>query len=84
MTIYIKLEDVHKLYCEPRTKFPTDEEFDFLERINSLPSINIEEIIEEEIKELKFKTNDCPDSEVKWRLECTIAYFEMLLQKFKS
>ncbi len=48
MTTYIKLEDVNKIYCE--IEVTSDEEYSRIERINSLPTISPESMIEEMIE----------------------------------
>lgn len=75
MTTYIKLEDVNKIYCE--IEVTSDEEYSRIERINSLPTISpesmIEEMIEKENSDWKSIYN-----------EKELILLFAILQKFKS
>ena len=76
---YIKLSDVNKIYCE--IEVTSDEEYSRIERINSLPSINPESMIEEMIEEQDSYTinQDTFDSQNNKK-----EVLKELLQKFKS
>ena len=75
MTTYIKLEDVNKIYCE--IEVTSDEEYSRIERINSLPTISPESMIEEMIE----KENS--DWKSIYNEKELILLFE-ILQRFKS
>lgn len=84
MSEYIKLEDVQKILDTNENKYIYWETaiIEIEKQINSIPSINPEEMIEEMIEEL---TIEFP----RWKLwyftsQCIIEKFKELLQRFKS
>lgn len=76
---YIKLSDVNKIYCE--IEVTSDEEYSRIERINSLPSIDPESMIEE--MQIQNKASfDYLNDRLAWPVREKL--LQELLQRFKS